>query len=74
VGEDGLALDLVELEADLVGGIFVVIEAGDEGGDGALEVDVVFPEGVVGVEEQGLSREGSGRWVGPESWGFRLWF
>jgi hypothetical protein len=31
-----------------------VIEVGDEAGDGALEVDVVFPEGVVGVDEQGL--------------------
>jgi hypothetical protein len=31
-----------------------VIEVGDEAGDGALEVDVVLPEGVVGVDEQGL--------------------
>jgi hypothetical protein len=56
VGEDGLALDFVEFEADFVGRIFVVAEAGDEGGDGALEKDVVFPEGVVGVEKEGLSR------------------
>ena len=33
----------------------MVIEVADEGGDGALEVDVVFPERVVGVDEQGLA-------------------
>jgi hypothetical protein len=31
-----------------------VVEIGDEAGDGALEVDVVFPKSVVGVDEQGL--------------------
>jgi len=55
VGEDGFALDFVELEADLFGGVFVVVEAGDEGGDGSFEIDVVFPEGVVGVDEEGLA-------------------
>jgi hypothetical protein len=40
--------------ADLFGGVDAVIEVGDEAGDGALEVDVVFPQGVVGVDEQGL--------------------
>ena len=60
VGEDGFALDFVELLADLLGGVFVVVEVGDEGGDGALEVDVVFPEGVVGVDEQGLAGGKSG--------------
>ena len=50
-------------------------------GDGALEVDVVLPEGVVGVEEQGLARGeggqdvcdhaliiGAGMWVRGEPW------
>jgi hypothetical protein len=54
VGEDGRVLDPVEVAADLFGGVDAVIEIGDEAGDGALEVDVVFPEGVVGVDEQGL--------------------
>jgi hypothetical protein len=54
VGDDGCVLDAVEVAADLFGGVDVVIEVGDEAGDGALEVDVVFPEGVVGVDEQRL--------------------
>jgi hypothetical protein len=56
---DGLVLDVVEMLADLVGGKLSVIEIGDEAGDRALEVDVVFPKGIVGVEEKGLAgREG----------------
>jgi hypothetical protein len=54
VGEDGRVLDTVEVAADLFGGVDAVIEVGDEAGDGALEVDVVLPEGIVGVDEQGL--------------------
>ena len=54
VGEDGRVLDTVEVAADLFGGVDAVIEVGDEAGDGALEVDVVFPERVVGVDEQSL--------------------
>ena len=50
----------VEGVADFGGGVLVVIEIADEGGDGAFEVDVVFPEGVVGVDEEGLA----GREVG----------
>ena len=62
---DGGALAEVEVFADLFGGVDAVVEVGDEGGDGALEVDVVLPQGVVGVEEQGLAggapRYGGGR-------------
>ena len=54
MGEDGGVLDTVEVAADLFGGVDAVIEVGDEAGDGALEVDVVFPERVVGVDEQSL--------------------
>ena len=64
VGEDGGVLDAVEVAADLFGGVDAVIEVGDEAGDGALEVDVVLPEGIVGVDEQGLvgsAAEGLGR-------------
>jgi hypothetical protein len=32
-----------------------VVKVGDERGDGLLEVDVVLPQRVVGVEEKGLS-------------------
>ena len=58
-------LDTVKMAADLFGGVDPVIKVGDEAGDGALEVDVVFPEGVVGVDEQGLI----GRAADGLSWG-----
>ena len=46
----------------------MVVQEGDEVGDGALEVDVVFPERVVGVDEQVLAggkrlARGSHRWL-----------
>jgi hypothetical protein len=59
VGSDGGVLDLVEMAAYLFGGVDAVVEVGDEAGDGALEVDVVLPEGVVGVDEQGLGHRGT---------------
>ena len=51
---DGGPFDAVEVLADLVGGMDVMVEQRDEGGDRGLEVDVVLPEGVVGVDEEGL--------------------
>ncbi len=54
VGEDGGLLNGIEVAADLFGSVDAVVEVRDEAGDGALEVDVVFPEGVVSVDEQGL--------------------
>jgi len=54
VGADGSVLDAVEVPAHLFRSVDAVVEIGDEAGDGALEVDVVFPKGVVGVDEQGL--------------------
>jgi hypothetical protein len=82
LGEDSCVLDTVEVAADLFGGVDAVIEVGDEAGDGALEVDVVFPEGVVGVDEQGLiggAAEGMVRGlIGGLIWGGHLliirWF
>ena len=47
-------LDAVEVAPNLFGSVDTVIEIGDEAGNGALEVDVVFPERVVGVDEQSL--------------------
>jgi hypothetical protein len=58
----------VEGVADFGGRVLVVIQIADEGGDGALEVDVVFPEGVVGVDEEGLA----GREVGHGVYGIEL--
>ncbi len=40
--------------ADLFRGVNAVVEVGDKGGDGAFEVDVVLPQGVIGVDEEGL--------------------
>jgi len=51
VSGDGGVLDAVEVLTYLFGGVDAVVEIGDEAGDGALEVDVVFPEGVVGVDQ-----------------------
>jgi hypothetical protein len=54
-GGDGVVLADIKVRADFFGGVDLVIEVGDEGRDGLLEVDVVLPEGVVGVEEEGLA-------------------
>ena len=59
-----------------------MIQKRDEAGDGALEINVVFPEGVVGVDEQGLiggAAEGMIRGlIGGLIWGGHLliirWF
>src|SRR5690349_9277811 len=58
--EDRFAFDSVERQADLGGRILVVIEKADERGDSAFEVDVVFPEGIVCVDEQRLASRESG--------------
>jgi hypothetical protein len=65
VGADCGVLDAVEVFADLFGGVDAVVQVGDEAGDGLLEVDVVLPEGVVGVDEQSLGGCGTG-WLGIE--------
>ena len=41
--------------ADLFGGVDAVIQIRDEGGDGPFEVDIVLPERVVSVYQEGLS-------------------
>ncbi len=60
---DALALDVVEHFAYLLGREFVMIQERNEEGDGALEVDVVFPECVVGVDEEGLGRQAFSSWL-----------
>jgi hypothetical protein len=47
-------LDAVEVAANLFGGVNTVVEVGDETGNGPLEVNVVLPEGIVGIDEQRL--------------------
>jgi hypothetical protein len=48
--------------ANLFGRVDTVVEVGDEAGDGPLEVDVVLPEGVIGVDEEGLVG-GTAHWL-----------
>ncbi len=52
---DGGVLNAVEMATYLFGGVDAVVKVGDEAGDGPFEVDVVLPESVVGVDEQGLA-------------------
>ena len=52
---DGGMLAVVEVLADLLWRVNAMVEVGNERDDGALEVDVVFPEGIVCVDEQGLA-------------------
>jgi hypothetical protein len=71
---NGGVLDAIEVTSNLLVGVDAVVEVGDEGGDGALEVDVVLPEGVIGIDEEGLggvapgvmvvSHEDDYRWFG----------
>ena len=54
VGTDGVVLDLIEMASHLFGCVDAMIEVGDKTGNCTFEVDVVLPESVVGVDEQGL--------------------
>jgi hypothetical protein len=53
---DGGVLYAVEMATYLFGGVNAVVKVRDEGGDGALEVDIVFPERVVCIYKKSLSR------------------
>ena len=59
---NGGALACVEVLANLLGGVDLVVEVRDERSDGALEVNVVFPQGVIGIDEQGVARKARTRW------------
>jgi hypothetical protein len=54
LGLNGGVFDAVKVAANLFGGVNAVIEVGDERRDRPLEVDVVLPQGVVGVDEERL--------------------
>jgi len=55
VSQNGLALGGVQRLAHLGGRVCVVIQITDESGYGALEVDIVLPQRIVGVDEQRLA-------------------
>jgi hypothetical protein len=59
VFDDAFALHVIEHFADLLGRELVVIEKRDEAANGPLEVDVVLPERVVGVDEKSLGGQAS---------------
>ena len=61
MSKDIFALNVVQDETHLFGRVLLVIEKRDEFGDGTLEVDVVLPKRVVGIDEQSLCAVMNGR-------------
>jgi hypothetical protein len=55
---DALALHIVKHFANLLGRKFVVIQKRNELRDRPLEIDIVFPERIVGVNEKVLGMQG----------------
>src|SRR6267378_3227122 len=65
VGHDVFPLDVVQDFANLLRGIFAMIEKRDEPCDGTFEIDVVLPERVVGIDQQRLGTVRIGRVCHP---------
>jgi hypothetical protein len=63
VGNDAFALDIIQHSTNLIRREFVVIQERDKARDGALEIDIVLPKRVVGVDEEGLGRQASSSWL-----------
>src|SRR5260221_10857669 len=57
---DAFSLHVVEHLAHLLGRKLVMIEKRNEARNGPLEVDVVFPQRVVGVDEESLRKQAFG--------------
>ncbi len=49
----------VDVLVEFGGSVCLADQEGEEGGDGALEVDAMFPESIAGVDEQDLVGEAS---------------
>ncbi len=58
--QDGFALHGVERVTHFGGRVHVVIEIADERGDGAFEIDIVLPEGIVRIDKQCLAGREAG--------------
>ncbi|MCU1320365.1 MAG: hypothetical protein JWM43_14 [Acidobacteriaceae bacterium] len=54
LGLNGGVFNAVEVPANLFGGVDAMVEVGNERRDRPLEVDVVLPQGIVGVDEECL--------------------
>lgn len=52
---DGGVFAVIEVFADLGGSVDPVIEVGDERCDRPLEVDIVFPQGIVCIDQQRIA-------------------
>ena len=67
VRQDGGVLNAVEMAANLIGSVDAVVEIRDEAGNRPLKVDVVLPQRVVGVDEEGLiggvAKSSGGEWA-----------
>jgi hypothetical protein len=55
VAYDALALDIIQNLAHLLGRVLVMVQKRNKIRDGPLKVNVVFPERIIGVDEQRLS-------------------
>jgi hypothetical protein len=60
VFHNALALHVVEHSAHLLGRKLVVIQKRDEARDRPLEINIVLPQRIVGVDEKGLGRQAFG--------------
>jgi len=54
VGADSVVFDSIKVASDFFSGVYAVIEIGDETDNRALEIDVVFPKGVICIDQQSL--------------------
>ena len=54
MADDALTLHIVQNLANLLGRIFMMVQKRYKTGDGALEINIVFPQGVIGVDKQRL--------------------
>ena len=52
--DDGFSLHVVQHRANHLGRVLTVIEKRNEIGDRPFEINIVFPERVIGIDEQSL--------------------
>jgi hypothetical protein len=62
VSRDGGVFATIQVLSHLFRRVDLMVEVGDERGDRPLEVDVVLPESVVGVDEQCVTGRAAGEW------------
>ena len=63
MGFDGFTFDLIKVAAHFLRCMGVVVEMRDEIGDRPFKMDVVFPQRVISIQEQGLPLEKANRLV-----------